>query len=234
MNKEFIFKSIVLLILLVTDCVAQDTIFMRNDQRIPCNVVEVNTTEVKYKKLEITDGPLYIESKSAVAQIKYKNGFVDVFFEAKSPSVPPVKNKEVVEKKDDYVRSGGQPKLNRLNNNLYRYGEKFMNEKGMHQMLLSLKNPEITKEIEGAKRSRKLKYVGFLAIPLAIGGMVAASMVESDTYPSTARNEEFIAPAVICLTSATIVFSASIYFGIDRKVKNAKAVGLYKQKYEGH
>jgi hypothetical protein len=223
MNKKFYYRSVLFLIITATNCFAQDTIFMQNDQRIPCNVVEVTATEVKYKKWELIDGPLYIQNKSAVTQIKYKNGFVDVFPEVKSSSVQPAKDPK-------------RDKLMMVTNNFYMYGDKRLNEKGMQQLLLSLNDPQITKEVKRAKRDKRLKYIGFLAIPLAIGAVVSAEAYYGPTYnnePTTVRNEEFVAPAVICTIGALKAFTASIYFGIDRKARNARAVRLYQEKYEG-
>lgn len=247
MNAK-IFGSILLLMLTVT-CLAQDTIYMRTNQRIACTIVEVTTTEVKYKKLEISDGPLYIENKSVVAQIKYKNGFIDVFQEVKTPQVEPAKKaeddyvrdpKDTKDRNEEYVKDPGKYKLVKVRTNVYMYGDKRLNEKKMQQLLLSLNDPQITKEVKRAKLDKGLKYIGFLAIPLIIGGLVCATQIETyvgPTYnngPTTVRNEEFIAPTVICTVGAAATFSASIYFGIDRKARNARAVRLYQEKYQGN
>jgi hypothetical protein len=244
MNTKFLYTGILLLVMLAANGVAQDTIYMRNDQRIACNVVEVNTTEVKYKKWEISDGPLYIENKSMVAQIKYKNGFIDVFQEEKSVPLQIKKtedeyvrdHKSTKNGNDDYVKDPRKDKLIMIGGNHYLYGSRRLNERGMQQLLLSVNNPQITKEVNRARLDKGFKYIGFLAIPLAVGALAAATRINTYTNysygPTKTRNGEFIAPAVICTVGAIAAFSASIYFGIDRSVRNARAVRLFQQKYE--
>jgi hypothetical protein len=230
MNTKFLYTGILFLMLLAFNGVAQDTIYMRNDQRIVCTVHEISTTEVKYKKWALSDGPMYIEDKSQVAQIKYKNGFIDVFQEVK-PSPVQIKKAE-----DDYVKNPQKDKLIVIGANYYLHGSKLLKERGMHQLLLSVNNPQITKEVKRAKLDKRLKYVGFVAIPLAVGA-AACVQIASHTGPgypksTNTQREDFMAAAVVCTVGAAATFSASIYFGIDRKVRNARAVRLYQQQYE--
>jgi hypothetical protein len=246
MNHKFYYLGILFLIMFVSDCFAQDTIFMRNDQRIPCNIVEVTSTEVKYKKWELSDGPLYIENKSLVSRIKYKNGFTDVFQEVKAMPVQPAKKAEddyVQDRKntkagnDEYIQNRQRDKLTMIGGNHYIYGDQRLNEAGMQRMLLSLNDPKITREVKTAKVDKGLKYIGFAAIPLFFVGVFALTQIDqgptySNGYTYT-HNNEFVAPALICFAGAAVTFSASIYFGIDRKARNARAVHLYQQKYEG-
>ncbi len=58
---------------------SQDTIFKTNNTKIVAKIIEITTDQVKYKKMEFLDGPLYLISKSEVYQINYLNGGKDVF-----------------------------------------------------------------------------------------------------------------------------------------------------------
>jgi hypothetical protein len=58
---------------------AQDTIVLRNNTVIKAKVIEIGTTEIKYKKIENLDGPTYNIRKSEVQMVKYENGTSDVF-----------------------------------------------------------------------------------------------------------------------------------------------------------
>ena len=58
---------------------AQDTIMLHNNTVIIARVSEIGSTEIKYKKFENTDGPLYTITKDEVRMIKYENGSTDVF-----------------------------------------------------------------------------------------------------------------------------------------------------------
>ena len=53
---------------------AQDTLSMRSGENILVKVIEVGTAEVKYKKLDNLNGPVFSMLKSDLLMIKYANG----------------------------------------------------------------------------------------------------------------------------------------------------------------
>jgi hypothetical protein len=53
---------------------AQDTLSMRSGENILVKVIEVGTSEVKYKKLDNLNGPVFSMLKSDLLMIKYENG----------------------------------------------------------------------------------------------------------------------------------------------------------------
>ena len=58
---------------------AQDTLSMRSGENILVKVIEVGTVEVKYKKLDNLNGPIFSILKSDLLIIKYENGTKDDF-----------------------------------------------------------------------------------------------------------------------------------------------------------
>lgn len=58
---------------------AQDTIITNANDRISSKILEVTTSEIKYKKMDNLEGPLFSIFKSDVAKIIYANGTSDVF-----------------------------------------------------------------------------------------------------------------------------------------------------------
>jgi len=58
---------------------AQDTLSMRSGENILVKVIEVGTTEVKYKKLDNLNGPIFSILKSDLLIVKYENGTKDDF-----------------------------------------------------------------------------------------------------------------------------------------------------------
>ena len=58
---------------------AQDTLSMRSGETILVKVIEVGTSEVKYKKLDNLNGPVFSMLKSDLLMIKYENGTKDDF-----------------------------------------------------------------------------------------------------------------------------------------------------------
>ena len=60
---------------------AQDTLTMRSGENVIVKIIEVGTSEVKYKKVDNLNGPIISILKSEVSMIQYENGSKDVFKE---------------------------------------------------------------------------------------------------------------------------------------------------------
>lgn len=60
---------------------AQDVIVMKDQSTIMSKVLEITSTEIKYKKWDNQDGPLYSVSRSEVVSINFENGEVEIFNE---------------------------------------------------------------------------------------------------------------------------------------------------------
>lgn len=70
---------------------AQDIITLRSGETINGKISEVSTTEIRYYKVDNTDGAVYVTNKSDVVQIVYANGAKDVF--NTQPSQPVVQSR---------------------------------------------------------------------------------------------------------------------------------------------
>ena len=66
---------------------AQDTLLMRSSENILVKIIEVGTTEVKYKKQDNLNGPMFSILKSDLLMIKYENGTTDDFSSIKKIEV---------------------------------------------------------------------------------------------------------------------------------------------------
>jgi hypothetical protein len=205
-----------------TSCFGQDTIITRNGNSIIGHIVEITPTEVKYKKEGIADGPLYIEEKSTIDRIHYKNGFQDIFPEVKPWQLPVAK----VEKPQEVLDVKHKPVLEKRGSK-YVYDNIRLSENQLYRLLLSVNNPEVNNQVRLAKRSRGLQYIGFAAAPLACLSMLSL-MVAGDVHGGNSdenASKVFLGCSAACL-------GTSVYFRIDRKKRNAEAVRLYKQKFE--
>ena len=60
-------------------CLSQDVITYKNGTEAKVKVMEVTSTEVKFKKEENLDGPVYSELKSKIFMIQFANGSKEVF-----------------------------------------------------------------------------------------------------------------------------------------------------------
>ena len=58
---------------------SQDIILLKNGDSIKSKIMEIGQTEIKYKKFDNQDGPLYVKAKSDISQIFYENGTKEVF-----------------------------------------------------------------------------------------------------------------------------------------------------------
>lgn len=79
-----------LTLLFVSICInvsAQDLITLKNGSDIKSKVLEINLTEIKYKKFDNLNGPIFSISKEDVLIIRYENGTKDIF----SNELKPVK-----------------------------------------------------------------------------------------------------------------------------------------------
>ncbi len=71
---------------------AQDIILKKNGDEINAKIQEVGVNEIKYKKFDNLDGPVYTILKAEVFMIKYANGSKDVFTADTPNSNVPVNN----------------------------------------------------------------------------------------------------------------------------------------------
>ena len=58
---------------------SQDIITTKSGEDIKAKILEVNTSEIKYKKSENIDGPIFSVLKSDVLILRYENGTKDIF-----------------------------------------------------------------------------------------------------------------------------------------------------------
>jgi hypothetical protein len=121
-------KKIHFLLLLTTlttsITVAQDILTKKNGEELNVKVLEVTTSEIKFKRNEIPNGPTYSIAKSEVLFVKYENGVKDIFSEkqsevAEKPKTPIPEKKAVKEKEveDIKVTFGIKGGLNQSNLN---------------------------------------------------------------------------------------------------------------------
>lgn len=58
---------------------AQDTLTMRSGENVIAKIIEVGSSEVKYKKVSNLNGPIFSTLKSDLIMIRYENGSKDDF-----------------------------------------------------------------------------------------------------------------------------------------------------------
>jgi hypothetical protein len=58
---------------------SQDIIITKDSQKINAKIIEINIDNIKYKKFNNLEGPIYTLLKSDIVTIIYQNGMIDVF-----------------------------------------------------------------------------------------------------------------------------------------------------------
>lgn len=73
------FFTLVLFILITNFYYAQDVIFYKNGKQELVKVHEIISLEIKYKKLDNLNGPLFVVPLINLKQIQYENGLIENF-----------------------------------------------------------------------------------------------------------------------------------------------------------
>lgn len=111
---------LVLVLLSATSAFAQDVIVKKDGSTILSKVIEVGTSEIRYKKYSNQEGPTYVIRKDELLSINYDNGEKEEF-----GSVEPKQN-EVTEFQSsrfnalDYLNSNSYERLNESSSRLPR------------------------------------------------------------------------------------------------------------------
>lgn len=78
-----------LMTLVCAVCVqAQDVITKRNGEDIQAKILEVNQTEIKYKRFDNPEGPTFVIPKSEILIIRYENGTNEVMEQRQQQPAP--------------------------------------------------------------------------------------------------------------------------------------------------
>jgi hypothetical protein len=76
--------TVVMFILFVIVSYSQDTITLVTGELVKTKIVEIGQTEIKYKKFDNLNGPIYSIEKSNVTLIRYENGTTDHFIDSRT------------------------------------------------------------------------------------------------------------------------------------------------------
>ena len=68
---------------------SQDVITQKTGEDIQAKILEVNQTEIKYKKFDNQNGPTFTLLKSDVLMIRYENGTKDIFNQTEEVKINP-------------------------------------------------------------------------------------------------------------------------------------------------
>ena len=111
--KKSIFTALAI-VFIISNCFSQDTITFRSLEEVQAKVFEITSTDIKYKKFDNPNGPVFIILRSDVLSIRYENGTKDIFNTEKeesgntpsTPASPPVLAPTPVMSSNDYYMKG--------------------------------------------------------------------------------------------------------------------------------
>lgn len=208
-----------------TRSIAQDTLIMTNGNIVPAKILEVSTEEVRYKRFDNLEGPVFITKTSEINKIKYHSGNTDILNKPVAPVVTaPVDPHPAIERRGAYYKEqlqGYQPR---------------MKEREMQELIKKVNDSQITFHVKKARMARGMQNIGFVAIPalaFTIGYSVYAVVTNNRRSNSSGPNYISIdyAPAIATGVVAVAAFATSITFGVLRKNHNNAAVKIYNEKY---
>jgi hypothetical protein len=195
---------------------AQDTLYLKNGSNIAAKILEVGTEEIRYKRFDNPEGPLFISKKSEINSIRYQNGATELI------------NKPVVVI---------PPAPRDMNPPIYRRGPFYqqdynrMKAREMHQVISRVNDPDINKYVKQAKIDKGIEYVGFIAIPsfiFAAGYGAVALLSNLDSGPAEQMS---YAPVAGCAVLAAATLTTSIVFKFRGRNHNNAALKIYNEKY---
>lgn len=211
---------------------AQDTIYKVNGELLAAKILEINQTDIKYKRFNLPDGPLFITSKTEIQKIKFSNGAIDSFQVAET--VIPVTQDTVVtepfivEKKPAYTPQNNAL-LRKTGSGGYLYNNSKLSEKRMLFLAIdknrTWKNKELDKAILATRDFKSNQYIsGFGGAALAIGCILVAG--------STANNSNSYTSIALSFNAIGIFIASQIISPIfkRKRVQNAeKVMTLFNQ-----
>jgi hypothetical protein len=218
---------------------SQDTIVKYNGSTIFGKVLEIGATEVKYKKADFIDGPTYVELKSEIEMIKYRNGVKEHFEKTQLSSVSQNNSGPRRESNSDYY-GGHVDSKNKIEvwGVKYRYKDMTISERELRTMLMQSKDKKIISLIQKAKDNNLYQYVGFFGIPfgMAAGYCLLESQTRGTYNPQTGSNTNPDQNKYISLaaTFAIIAIACPITSGVckhNRTISTQEAIKLYNEKY---
>lgn len=205
---------------------AQDTLLMKNGNQVIAKILEVNTAEIKYKRFDNLEGPTFVIVKNDVVMIKYQNGTVDkIADQVVSPTTTHVDAPIVIQKAPVVV----DPKIYPSGNGYYADNRR-IGQAELYNKLLNLNDSEITKHVHQAKAARGLQFVGFVAIPCMVGGVISV-ITQSFQERNNSRYSADYTTGAGLLSGGVVCLVGSTVFKISCKKHVKKAIDLYNAKF---
>ncbi len=175
---------------------SQDLIIKKTGDTIKAKILEVGTNAVSFKKANNVDGPTFVESKSDISLIKYRNGEIQKFSDVpKNTEMPNSSNTSTTSTASGTNSAGQQPADDKVkiakDGNKYTINGKKAKAKEVDKQLGKSKNPLVIVPLKLAKITRiSQKIVKITSIPTSIGGGFTTLVSVIDLYNDVRRGRD--------------------------------------------
>ncbi len=161
---RFIRFIAIMMVIYIPALRAQDTIVKRNDEKIAVKILEVNPTEIKYKRFDYQTGPTFTTLKWELKYIIYGSGVKESFEGSSAPQTPAVKN-------DLSIQPGGK---------IYYYKSQKITEQNMLDIVWKQQNAKINQIITKTEKIKFTKNCFLIGgVALGAGGILTFAGVFS-------------------------------------------------------
>lgn len=201
----------------------QDTIYLKDGSKYAAKIIEINANDVKYKKFNNQDGPLYSDTKNNISRIRYENGMSDMFSTTPAASETPVIVQSPKQNADCRLEKDGPHFYcsgTRLNKN-----EVLMQIKSRAYRLDNLPLKESYKSYQLNKGLHTGLSVG--AIPFfVVGGFfyVAGSFINQ-----LGGSSEIMERGIVFLALGGVVEVGAIVAFVNKNIRFNQAIKLYNE-----
>ncbi len=202
---------------------AQDTIVKRSGEKVVVKLMEVNSDNVKFKRMDNLEGPLYTMTKQEISYISYANGTKESF----ENYVPPAPKPEF-HFQDLTIQQSGK---------YFYYKERPLHERDMLVVAKNLNDNKINLMVKTVERDR---FIQNITLGAAITCEVAGLYVYNKNRPKRGKGKgSYRGPSAAqiqgqkngeyLMLAGLGCEIASIYFIFDRRKNDRILVGAYNQ-----
>jgi hypothetical protein len=200
---------------------SQDTIVLADNKKVIANVSEVSPSQIRYKRFDMPDGPVFTENLSNIQSIHYKNGVVDHF----NKNVSVLKSAPEIEENYDFVQ---------IDKKTYTYNGRPAGVNKMNKVMSRKNDRELNAALVKMNASKRRQYLGFGALPaagVAFYGLVYGSITEDSGYGNSTISNVFYGAAAVGAVAIVGFTATGIIFSKKYQKHKMEAVKLYNEKF---
>jgi hypothetical protein len=230
---------------------SQDTIYKTNGERLVAVVTEIGTNGITYKRFDFADGPTFIENKSNLTGIRFRNGqwqdftqenianAVELARKTEYNNIPKDPTSTINSTPPNNLSHGPSTGLSTTNvqpasssqkknieclNGKYTLNGQKIGKRELDRTLSRSKNPAVLLGLKTAKTTKVLqKIVGITSIPSTIGGGVTSLVTLTQFYQAYQKGN--LTPAYYWNAGLSLVGTLTV--PVTNKILKKKKNALY-------